>query len=87
MQGNGYPEVCGTGNTSRNGESCYGLLSTGWAPGEPCDGYPSCNFTAQGRKPAWDVLHGWARRLSGEAADSGASGASQRAVLRVAANH
>lgn len=63
-QGNPYPNTCVTGNTSKNGESCYGLVSTSWTPGPKCDQYPSCNFTAAGRKPAFHVINLMAKRLS-----------------------
>lgn len=63
-QGNPYPKTCLTGNTSENGESCYGLVSTSWMPGPKCDQYPSCNFTATSRKPAFHVIHRLAKRLS-----------------------
>jgi hypothetical protein len=62
--GNSYPETCTTGNTSVNGESCYGLLSTVWSPGPACDQYPSCNFTAGARKPAFAVVKEWAKKLA-----------------------
>lgn len=63
-QGNSYPQTCATGNTSTNGESCYGLVSTSWAPGSPCDQYPSCTFTAAKRKPAFQVIQALAKQLS-----------------------
>ena len=62
-QGNGFPKTCETGNTSTNGESYYGMLSTSWIPGPRCDQYPSCGFAAKTRKPAWSVLRQWARKL------------------------
>ena len=61
---NHYPLKCATGNASTNGESCYGLVGTDWHPGPACDGYPSCNFTALGRKPAFDIVKDWAKRLA-----------------------
>ena len=63
-QGNPYPHTCATGNTSQNGESCYGLVGTSWSPGPKCDQYPSCNFTATERKPAWGVVKQLAKQLS-----------------------
>ena len=61
---NHYPLKCATGNASTNGESCYGLVGTDWHPGPACDGYPSCNFTALGRKPAFEAVKEWAKRLA-----------------------
>ena len=63
-QGNPYPKTCITGNTSENGESCYGLIGTNWTSGPKCDQYPSCNFTATTRKPAFQAVTRLAKRLS-----------------------
>lgn len=63
-QGNPYPLECGSGNTSTNGESCYGLVGTAWTPGPGCDQYTSCNFTATQRKPAFHVIKELAKQLS-----------------------